>query len=154
MVSAFAIDYGCHISLGTPNGTQKGSVLAEKIADADRSIDLDSQLSRQPLVTFELRFVFSDRLNIYKGLQRQDTFRCANRRLQLYQARSPLLMLLCEHNDSQFFWQPLVAFEPCFMYRTDLTSLITAKARKHSAARIGDGDFELPAPFLSHVQRP
>jgi hypothetical protein len=116
MVSAFAIDYGCHISLGTPNGTQKGSVLAEKIADADRSIDLDSQLSRQPLVTFELRFVFSDRLNIYKGLQRQDTFRCANRRLQLYQARSPLLMLLCEHSDSQFFWQPLVAFEPCFVF--------------------------------------
>ena len=83
MISAFSIDYGCQISLGTPNGTQKGSVLAEKIADADRSIDLDSQLSRQPLVTFELRFVFSDRLNIYKGLQRPDTFLGANRRRRL-----------------------------------------------------------------------
>ena len=152
MVSAFAIDYGCHISLGTPNGTQKGSVLAEKIADADRSIDLDSQLSRQPLVTFELRFVFSDRLNIYKGLQRPDTFRGA----ETGTLKAGLLSSHCCVSTVilSFFGNRWSHSSPVSYIRTDSTSLITGKGRKHFAARIGDGNFESPALLLSHVQRP
>ena len=42
---------------------------------ADRGSDLDSQLSRQPLITFEPRFVFPDRLDARKRLQRSNTFR-------------------------------------------------------------------------------
>ena len=72
-----------------------------------------------------------------------------------FRGRSPLLTLLCAHSDSQFSRQPLVAFEPSFVF-LDLFNIFNHRQRpkKHCAARIGDGNFKSPAPLLSHVQRP
>ena len=120
---------------------------------ADRGSDLDSQFSRQPLIAFEPRFVFSDRLNIYKGLQRPDTFLGANRRRRLSrQVSSPHAAVSTVI--LSFLGNRWSHSSPVSCFRTDSTSLITGKGQKHSAARIGDGDFESPAPFLYHVQRP
>ena len=47
---------------------------------ADRCSNLDSQFSRQPLVAFEPRFDFPDRLNTLDRLQRKKTFRSVNPR--------------------------------------------------------------------------
>jgi hypothetical protein len=47
--------------------------------------------------------------------------------------------------------RPAPVSSPVSIFRTDSTPLITGKGQKHSAARIGDSDFESPAPLLCHV---
>jgi hypothetical protein len=120
---------------------------------ADRGIDLDSHFSRQSLVTFEPRFVFSDQLNIYKGLQRPDTFRGANRSRRLSsQVSSPRCCVSTVI--LSFLGNRWSHSSPVSCFRTDSTSLITVKGRKHSAARIGDGNLNrqlLSSPMCSDL---
>jgi hypothetical protein len=112
-----------------------------------------SQFSQQPLTPFEPRFVFPDRFDMHQRLRRPKILRRVNCTLRFQSG--PSSPVLCTSTVNLCFlsnhW-PLSSPVSCF--RTDSTSLITGKGRKHSAARIGDGDFESPAPFLSHVQRP
>ena len=73
-----------------------------------------SQFSRQPLVAFEPRFDFSDRLNTLDCLQRQKTFRGVNPRLRL-----PRQVASCHAvdflGDFRLSQQQRILFEICFV---------------------------------------
>ena len=74
-----------------------------------------SQFSQQPLTPFEPRFVFPDRLDMHQRLQRPKTFCRVNHTLRFRSGPSSGCTVH-ENSKSQFSQQPLVAFEPRFVF--------------------------------------
>jgi hypothetical protein len=68
------------------------------------------QFSQQPLTAFESTFIFPDRCNSHKRMQRQNKYSVARIGKDDFRGGSPLVMLLHQYSDSLFSQQPLTAF--------------------------------------------
>ncbi len=79
-VLAIASDYACWIGPNTQNRTRNGSMVTEKTAEHCNLAYAMCQ--RASLISFKPHFVFPDRFDTHKHLQKPKTFRSANQRRQ------------------------------------------------------------------------